>query len=112
MKSLLLSSITAISLSVLLAHGANAQETKTTGSRTWTEIGAYVFVSQISGDTTISNVTTEVDVPVSDLLENLDFGAMAFIEHRDPALMFVLAPTSSSGYRRDGRGHDAVTVTY
>ena len=49
---------------------------------TWTEIGAYGFMSDISGDVTISNVTTDVDVPFKDLLDNLDFGAMAFIEHR------------------------------
>ncbi len=74
--------ITALLTATLMSATALAQETQPQGGDTWTEIGAYGFVSHISGDTTFRNVTTDVDVPFKDLLENLDLGAMAFIEHR------------------------------
>ena len=74
--------ITTLLTAAFMSTTALAQETQPLGGDTWTEIGAYGFMSNISGDATIRNVTTDVDVPFSDLLENLDFGAMAFIEHR------------------------------
>jgi len=74
--------ITALLTAAFMSTTALAQETQPLEGDTWTEIGAYGFMSDISGDATISNVTTDVDVPFKDLLENLDFGAMAFIEHR------------------------------
>ena len=73
---------TALLTAAFTSTAALAQETQSLGGDTWTEIGAYGFMSHISGDTTFRNVTTDVDVPFSDLLENLDFGAMAFVEHR------------------------------
>jgi hypothetical protein len=55
----------------------------------WTEIGAYGFASDISGDATIGNVNSEVDVPFSDLLEDLDLGLMVFAEHRRGNWSFI-----------------------
>jgi hypothetical protein len=62
-------------IAVFGSRSAHAEES-------WTEIGAYGFASDINGDTTIRNVTSDVDVPFSDLLESLDMGFMAFAEHR------------------------------
>jgi len=48
----------------------------------WTEIGTYLFMPGIEGDAKIGDVTSDVDVTFNDILENLDFGFMGFIEHR------------------------------
>lgn len=55
----------------------------------WTEIGGYGFLSDIGGETKVGNTTTEVDVPFSDLLENLDMGFMGFAEHRRGKWSFI-----------------------
>ena len=81
--------ITALLTAVFMSTAALAQESQPLGGDTWTEIGAYGFMSHISGDATFRNVTTDVDVPFRDLLENLDFGAMAFIEHRRRKWSFI-----------------------
>lgn len=66
----------------LMLNSANAQEN-------WTEIGVYGFISDIGGETKIGNTTLEVDVPFSDLLENLDVGFMGFVEHRRDKWSFI-----------------------
>lgn len=55
----------------------------------WTEVGGYVFASRITGDSQIRDVTTDVDVSFKDILENLDIGAMGFIEHRHGKWSFI-----------------------
>ena len=48
----------------------------------WTEVGLYGFMTQIKGDATIGNVTTDVDASFSDILDNLDIGGMGTFQHR------------------------------
>jgi len=52
------------------------------GDEPWTEIILYGFASDIGGETELGRVTSKVDVPFSDILENLDLSAMAALEHR------------------------------
>jgi len=66
----------------LILNSANAQEN-------WTEIGLYVMMSGIEGDTQVGNVTSDVDVSFSDILENLDMGFMGFVEHRRGRWSFI-----------------------
>jgi len=54
-----------------------------------TQVGAYVFASDISGETKIGNIESDVDVPFDDVLENLDMGLMAFIDHRRGKWSFI-----------------------
>jgi hypothetical protein len=49
---------------------------------TWTDLGIYLFAIEIEGDGQIRNVTADVDVGFDDIVDNLDFGYMAYIEHR------------------------------
>lgn len=63
---------------------AAAQDLKSLKSgKSWTEIGAYGFMTDVSGDVKSSNVTAPVDVSFSDILENLEMGFMGFAEHRN-----------------------------
>jgi len=55
----------------------------------WTEVGIYAFMTDIEGDATLGNVTTDVDVSFSDILDNLDFGLMGFAEHRRGKWSFI-----------------------
>lgn len=55
----------------------------------WTEIGLYVFMTGIDGDAGIGNVTTDVDISFSDILDNLDIGGMGFVEHRRGKWVFI-----------------------
>ena len=55
----------------------------------WTEVGIYGFMLGIEGDATIGNVTTDVDVSFSDILDNLDMGFMGFVEHRRGKWSFI-----------------------
>lgn len=48
----------------------------------WTEVGIYGFMTDIEGDSTVGNVTTDVDVSFNDILDNFDIGFMGFVEHR------------------------------
>ncbi|MEM8845055.1 MAG: hypothetical protein AAGB35_08430 [Pseudomonadota bacterium] len=47
-----------------------------------TEIAIYGLAVNIKGDTQVGDVETDIDVPFSDILDNLDFGAMLAIEHQ------------------------------
>jgi len=73
--------LTAI-LGCVMLTSANAQEN-------WTEIGIYGMMSGIEGDTKVGNVTSDVDVSFSDILDNLDMGFMGFAEHRRGKLSFI-----------------------
>jgi len=55
----------------------------------WTEVGLYGHMLGIEGDATIGNVTTDVDVSFSDILDNLDIGGMGFVEHRRGKWSFI-----------------------
>ncbi len=55
----------------------------------WTEVGIYGFMLGIEGDATLGNVTSDVDVSFSDILDNLDFGFMGFVEHRRGKWSFI-----------------------
>ena len=55
----------------------------------WTEVGIYAHMVGIEGDATVGNVTTDVDVSFSDILDNLDFGFMGFVEHRRGKWSFI-----------------------
>lgn len=81
-------------LSFLVTNSGNdafAQDNRSKPTKdSWTEIGAYGFMSNISGDTKVSNVTVPVDVSFSDLLENLDIGFMGFAEHHRGKWSFIV----------------------
>lgn len=83
----------AILLSFLVTNSGNdafAQDNWSKPTKdSWTEIGVYGFISDISGDTKVSNVTAPVDVSFSDLLKNLDMGFMGFAEHRRGKWSFI-----------------------
>ncbi len=57
--------------------------------RVWTEIGGYLFATDINGDAEIGPVKTELDVSFSDIVKNLDFGVMAYIEHMNGNWIFI-----------------------
>lgn len=46
-------------------------------------------MSSIDGETTADGAVTSVDVPFSDVLENLDYGFMAYVEHRNMKWSFI-----------------------
>ncbi len=48
----------------------------------WTEVGIYSLMTAIEGEAKVGNVTSDVDVSFSDILDNLDMGFMGFVEHR------------------------------
>ncbi len=56
----------------------------------WTEMGLYVFATDVSGDLEVGNFSTDVDVSFSDILENLDIGVLGLVEHRSGDWMFIL----------------------
>jgi hypothetical protein len=58
-------------------------------TETWTEVGLYGFATAITGDATIRNVETELDVTPQDILDNLEIGGMGFIEHRRNKWSFI-----------------------
>ena len=79
-----------------------------------TELGLYVFASDISGQTRLGGVTADVDVSFSDILDNLDMGFMAFVNHKTGKWTFtgdlfyadisadnILAANASSSLRLD-----------
>lgn len=55
----------------------------------WTEIGLYAMMTPIEGETKVGNVTSDVDVSFSDILDNLDMGFMGFAEHRRGRWSFI-----------------------
>ena len=55
----------------------------------WTEVGMYAFMFGIEGDATLGNVTSEMDVSISDIFDNLDMGFMGVAEHRRGKWSFI-----------------------
>jgi hypothetical protein len=55
----------------------------------WTEVGIYGFMIGIEGDAKVGNVTSDVDVSLNDILDNLDIGFMGFVEHRRGKWSFI-----------------------
>ena len=55
----------------------------------WTELGVYLFASDIDGEVRIRNVTSDVDVGFDDILDNLDLGFMGYFEHRRDRWSFI-----------------------
>jgi len=55
----------------------------------WTEVGIYAHMLGIEGDATVGNVTSDVDVSFSDILDNLDLGFMGYAEHRRGKWSFI-----------------------
>lgn len=74
----------ALSVGSLLSGQALAE-----GSSTSTEIGLYGFGSAITGDSTIGNVTADLDISFSDILDDLEFGFMGFVDHRRGNWSFI-----------------------
>lgn len=54
-----------------------------------TEVGMYLFMSGLNGTTQLGNVTADTDVSFKTLLENLDFGAMGFVNHQRGKWSFI-----------------------
>ncbi|MCZ6667532.1 MAG: hypothetical protein O6932_02545, partial [Gammaproteobacteria bacterium] len=54
-----------------------------------TELGIYLFASEVSGDVGIRNVTIDVDASFSEILDNLDLGFMGYFEHRRDKWSFI-----------------------
>jgi len=72
----------ALALSLLATSPVMAEET-------WTDLGIYLFALEIEGDGQIRNVTADVDVGFDDIVDNLDMGYMAYIEHRRGKWSFI-----------------------
>lgn len=72
----------ALLMSILVINPVSADDSST-------QVGIYVFGSDISGKTKIGNITSDVDVSFNDVLENLDMGLMAFIDHRRGKWSFI-----------------------
>ncbi|MEE8308493.1 MAG: hypothetical protein V3R81_14590 [Gammaproteobacteria bacterium] len=68
-------SLTSALLASMMATSAFAEEP-------WTEFRFYLFATEISGDVQIDDVSADVDVSFSDILDNLDLGFMGMVEHR------------------------------
>jgi hypothetical protein len=72
----------ALLISILMINPVSADDSST-------QVGIYVFGSDISGKTKVGNITSDVDVSFNDILENLDMGLMAFIDHRRGKWSFI-----------------------
>lgn len=55
-----------------------------------TELGFYLFATEISGDAQIRNVDVDVDVSFSEILDNLDMGFMGYFEHRRDKWSYIV----------------------
>ncbi len=55
----------------------------------WTDLSIYMFATDIEGEAQVRNVTADVDVGFNDILDNLDFGFMGYIEHRRGKWSFI-----------------------
>ena len=75
---------------LILGTSLSNQAFAETDNDTWTEVGGYLLAVSIDGDTTMSNVETDLDVSFGDILENLDLAAMAFVEHRRGKWSFMM----------------------
>jgi hypothetical protein len=72
----------ALALSLLATSPVMAEET-------WTDVGIYMFALDIEGDAQIRNVSADVDVGFNDILDNLEFGFMGYLEHRRDKWSFI-----------------------
>lgn len=72
----------ALVLSLLATSPLMAEET-------WTDLGIYLFALEIEGDAQIRNVSADVDVGFDDIVDNLDFAYMGYLEHRRGKWSFI-----------------------
>lgn len=74
--------ILTICLAPFVAAPAMAEET-------WTDLGIYLFATEIDGESKIRNVTTDIDLSFGDIVDDLDLGFMGYIEHRRERWSFI-----------------------
>ena len=73
---------TASLIATLLVTPALAEEP-------YTEVGIYLFATEISGEAQLGRVTADIDMSFSDILDNLDIGFMGYVEHRRGQWSFI-----------------------
>jgi hypothetical protein len=61
-----------------IAIAGDDKVAKSDADRWKVEVNGYVFMTKIDGDLDLRQTTTDVDIGFSDILKNLDLGAMAF----------------------------------
>ena len=54
-----------------------------------TELGIYLFATEIGGDVEFRNVTVDVDLSFHEIFEHLDIGFMGYFEHRRDKWSFI-----------------------
>ncbi|MDC1286822.1 hypothetical protein N8198_02945 [Gammaproteobacteria bacterium] len=69
-------------IAMILPFSAFAEEPST-------ELGIYLFATEISGEAQLANVTADVDMSFSDILDNLDLGFMGYVRHRRDKWSFI-----------------------
>ena len=55
----------------------------------WTDFGIHLFMASLDGEARLGSASSDIDVPFDDILENLDFGYMGYIEHRRDRWSFI-----------------------
>jgi len=69
---------------------AQEQSSETASSEgPWTRVGLYGFMVSIDGDVKFRGVEADVDVPLHDILDNLDGVIMGYAEHRRGPWSFI-----------------------
>ena len=55
----------------------------------WTDLGIYMFMASLDGESRLGPASSDIDVSFDEILENLDFGYMGYIEHRRDRWSFI-----------------------
>ena len=91
-KSPLIPIVTLIFLTSLSSPPVYAQEQPTSTNGWQFSVTPYFWAAGMDGDATIKGIESSVDLSFGDILEDLDFGAMAHIEARHGKWGFFLDP--------------------
>ena len=75
-------SLICIVVAAMIATPVSAEESTT-------DIGIYLFAAAIDGEVQVRNVTADVDVSFSDIMDNLDIGFMGYFELRRGQWSFI-----------------------
>ena len=105
-----------ITSGLILWVGTTHAQTKTTPSQDqqWNfEAALYLFASSVTGDAGVRNVDSDVDVGFSEILENLDLGAMAFLggRNKDWSVLFDGAYLKLRDEESASRGRSSPILT-
>ena len=105
-------SLVAVSALLLGEHGLAATENSVAEEDKWeTWVAPYLWGLSLSGDAQVGDKTGDVDVSFSDILDDINIGAMGFVDGRKGRVGYFINPIYSRLTAKENTDDEQIDVT-